>query len=125
MCIIIYLNSYVPYALDHCLLGVIIVQISAILFSSYPSAINTLSFESTPIIIPLIHTIVDDKNLSLEEKCVTIIIICTLVSLISGSLLYIIGRVKIASIVENIPLCVKSGIFAAIGYVWYNFFILV
>lgn len=114
---IIIKHRFLPCAIDHCLIGVLIIQILGLFFSSFPSAICTISFESTPLIIPVIHDILDRKDISLEDKATTILVLCTLVSLTTGSMLYILGRLHLASIVENIPLPVKSGIFAAIGYV--------
>lgn len=95
----------------------LIIQIFGLFFSSFPSAICTISFESTPLIIPVIHDIIARKDIPLEDKATTILVLCTLVSLTTGTMLYILGRLHLASIVENIPLPVKSGIFAAIGYV--------
>lgn len=104
----------------HCLLGIISVQLFASLLGSYKTAVVTNSFECTSIIVPLIVTIINDSNISIEERGVIILFVCSLVSLISGLVLYLLGALKIASIVQNIPLPVRSGVFASIGYFCYT-----
>lgn len=109
--------SYISFI--HCLIGVIAVQTFAILLGNYKIAVVTNSFEAASIITPLFITISEMKSTTLEVKAVSVLFICSAVSLISGLTIYLLGAFKIASIVQNIPLPVRSGVFASIGYFWY------
>lgn len=120
-CILIaFRYSYISFI--HCLLGIIAVQLFAILLGNYKIAVVTNSFEAASIITPLFITISEMKDINLEIRAVTILFICASVSLISSLTVYMLGASKIASIVQNIPLPVRSGVFASIGYFWYIFY---
>lgn len=102
------------------MVGTFVNQLIISFFGPYPSAVNQMSIESTPLLSEIVIDL-QKSTIPLENQAATLLFIISIEAVLSGIIAFILGKLKMGKILHYLPTPVTSGAFGAVGYFLYKY----